>query len=88
MKDDEFLQKTRANPVALISELEEKRKWQRFGAWLMFGILIVNMIAACFSDRRWIDYGPLLEGLMMAIFAATGLYYDALIKAVKLRAEP
>jgi len=87
MKDDEFLAKAREDPAVLIAELDEKRKWQRFAAWLTGGILIVNMIAAWFSDWRWIDYGPLFEGVMMALFAATWLYYDALLKVVKLRRE-
>lgn len=87
MKDEEFLQKARENRVALIADLEEKKKLQRIAAWGMLGILVLNMTVALFSDRRWIDYGPLFEGVMMAVFAATSLYYDALIKTLKLQHE-
>lgn len=84
MKDAEFLQQARVDRAALIADLEEKKKLQRIGAWIMSGALVLNMIAAAFSDRQWIDYGPLFEGVILAIFAATSLYYDALIKTLKL----
>lgn len=84
MKDAEFLQRARDDREALIADIEEKKKLQRIGAWIMSGVLVLNMIAAVLSDHRWIDYGPLLEGVMLAIFAATSLYHDALIKTLKL----
>ncbi len=84
MKDAEFLQRARNDRAALIADLEKKEKLQRSTAWIMFGILVLNMIAAAFVDRRWVDYGQLLAGVMLAIFAATSLYYDALIKTLKL----
>lgn len=51
---------------------------------MMFGILVLNMTGAVFLSRRWVDYGSLLAGLMSVTFAATSLYYDALIKTLKL----
>jgi hypothetical protein len=42
------------------------------------------MVAARFSDRRWIDYGPLFEGMLFITCLATSLHYDALIKTLKL----
>lgn len=87
MKDEVFLRKMTEDRAALIAELREKKKWQQGADWVALAALTVNMILAVFSDRRWIDYGPLLEGVMLAIFAATTLYYDVLIKTLKI-SEP
>lgn len=84
MKDEEFLAKARTDRAALIVELEDRKTWQRFGTWVACGILFLNMVVAMFTDRRWVDYGPLFEGVVTAVFAAHWLYYDALIKALKL----
>lgn len=84
MKDAEFLERARDDREALISDLERRRKLQLRTAWIMFAVLVLHMIAAMFSDHRWVSYGSLLAGLMSSIFAATSLYYDALLKALKL----
>jgi hypothetical protein len=87
MKDSVFLQRARDDRAALIADLEKTKKLQRRTAWMMFGILVLNMTGAVFLNRRWVDYGSLLAGLMSATFAATSLYFDALIKTLKLGSE-
>ena len=85
MKDQEFLQRAADDRAALIGELESRRKLSRLGCWLCFAVLAGQIIFAMIRDTRVVDFGPVLMGVMIALFATSQMYHDALLKALHLR---